>query len=542
MAKPTYLLQIGFGTTPFATTDVWTDVSTDMQEFHTRRGRQHELDRMEAGVATFVLNNASHDYYPDNADGTYYPNVACMKKVNLQAVHGGGTYPIYTGYAQSWAPFWRGQLTVAPTIKLNCTDALRSFARFLVNGTTFPQQTSGTRVIGVLDKFGFPSADREIDAGQELIASLATSNTNALEHLQSIQDSELGLFYQLANGKVIYEDHLHRTLGSHGTAQAVFGDDAGENKYSAVDFSFEDTLIYNEIHANRSGGSEQIIPYADSIAKYGTRTLNQSDLLLPTDTAVKVHALRVGSRYADVTKSRVKSITIAAGRDETNLYPIVLGCEISTRIGVRLNQAAIDSEYFIEGINHDWTAKSNELVTKWQLSEATQYLPTLGTVVEILRPNTGGDVNFWTPLGVPGSNWQDVDEVICDNDTTYVATGADGAQDLYNLPSPGYPSGTINSITLHCVNRALWAGATVSIAPQIKTEGTIYVGSTATFTSTYSDAPNTWSLNPKRNDAWAWNDLIDLQAGIRAITATHVTGNGARCTQVFMDINFTPTW
>ena len=57
-------------------------------------------------------------------------------------------------------------------------------------------------------------------------------------------------------------------------------------------------------------------------------------------------------------------------RDPGNLWPQVLGREISDRITVRRNEASIDHDYHIEGIEHDIDLVDRTWITKWQLSDA----------------------------------------------------------------------------------------------------------------------------------------------------------------------------
>ena len=69
---------------------------------------------------------------------------------------------------------------------------------------------------------------------------------------------------------------------------------------------------------------------------------------------------------------------------------------------------------------------------------------------ETLRPNAAGDEeSISNATSGAGNHWQDVDEVIADEDTTIVATG-DSAwlRDLYNLPASS-GSGKINNIKVY---------------------------------------------------------------------------------------------
>lgn len=58
-------MEIAFESDPADTTQVWTDVSQDVVSFSTRRGRQDELGRVEAGTASFTFLNWERRYDPE---------------------------------------------------------------------------------------------------------------------------------------------------------------------------------------------------------------------------------------------------------------------------------------------------------------------------------------------------------------------------------------------------------------------------------------------------------------------------------------------
>lgn len=65
--------------------DCWYDVTAYVREVAIRRGRQHELDRIEAGTATVVLANEDRRFEPYYASSPYYPYVLPMRRLWIQA-------------------------------------------------------------------------------------------------------------------------------------------------------------------------------------------------------------------------------------------------------------------------------------------------------------------------------------------------------------------------------------------------------------------------------------------------------------------------
>ena len=87
MAAPTCTVEIGFASsalTPLASV-VWTDVTTYCLGFDTKLGRQHELNRVEAGTATVRLDNKDRRFDPANTSSPYSPNVLPNKRLRIRA-------------------------------------------------------------------------------------------------------------------------------------------------------------------------------------------------------------------------------------------------------------------------------------------------------------------------------------------------------------------------------------------------------------------------------------------------------------------------
>ncbi len=144
-------------------------------------------------------------------------------------------------------------------------------------------------------------------------------------------------------------------------------------RYIDVELAYGDDFIYNDVRIKRIGGVEQVAADTVSTTAYGQRSLSRTSLLMPTDAEALIQAKYLLSRYKDPTL-RVRSITLYPDADPVNLYPKVLAFDIGTRITLQLNQAGIDADYYIEGIRHDWDARRNLWVTKYQLSDiATSY-------------------------------------------------------------------------------------------------------------------------------------------------------------------------
>lgn len=170
--------------------------------------------------------------------------------------------------------------------------------------------------------------------------------------------------------------------------------------------------------------------------------------------------------------------------------------------------------------------------------------PTISNVPTTLtiRPNAIGDTTEFVPSpAVP--NWQNVDEETRDDSTTYnrsIIYG--GTTDLYNLTDHTSESETITGITVFAwVYIDYKEGTDKHISTKIKTNGFSYVG-----TSHFSPVKKwilistNYSLNPKTDIAWTWNDIDNLQAGVYAAPPLSALYNH-KCTQVYVVIHYHTT-
>lgn len=111
--------------------DYWTNVSAYIKEFDTQSGRQHFLDRVEAGTATVTFNNRTGYFfnggdseYPTGPDGngTGYVIDARMP-LAITGTWDGVTYPVFKGYTDTVTE----DITdvVNTDLSVDCSDLLK---------------------------------------------------------------------------------------------------------------------------------------------------------------------------------------------------------------------------------------------------------------------------------------------------------------------------------------------------------------------------------------------------------------------------------
>ncbi len=481
------------------------------------------------------LSVAPGKYWPDNPANISPGNLDLRKKVRISAIWDGTTYYLYTGYIESYQPKWLSEAGyTGPVMQIGLSDSLTMFGRNLLNNAGYAQELSGTRAGHILHDDGFPDADRSLDAGiNQVQATGANVNLNSLSHLYSVADSEMGLFYMLANGNAMFEDRHHRTdTSSSGTfTDSMYG----------VNLALDDKLIYNQVRATNTGGTEQVYEDTTSEGKYG-KLVNSISLILTTDAQAYEWAAFEVARYA-YPAMRAKSITIRPQNNPDVLYPEVLGFELSTKITLVLTQGSISKDYFIEGIDHAIDFRTGLWETTWLISDASRYMAQ-PTVNNTLLPNAAGDITQLTPSTPP--NWQCVNEIPA-SDTDYVGCPytLTYLEDLYSLPAIGGGSTVINKVTVYYRCAANGDGYEWDFKPALKTtEGEFYgTNHTGTGQSDWTNYTDEWTVNPLTGNPFTVAEIQVLQAGI-AMIRVRTDGHGAYvyCSQLYVVVNETLQW
>jgi hypothetical protein len=138
----------------------------------------------------------------------------------------------------------------------------------------------------------------------------------------------------------------------------------------------------------------------------------------------------------------------------------------------------------------------------------------LGNVkVVAIRPDSAGDDTDWTPAA--GANYAAVDEVVLDEDTTYVETSGSGDQDLYNYEALS-SVGSIKGIQIITEVRVTDA-TSYDLNAVIKSNTTEDDGDPETITSTsYVTHIRLEETDPDTSDTWQAAAVNACQFGIKA--------------------------
>ena len=131
--------------------------------------------------------------------------------------------------------------------------------------------------------------------------------------------------------------------------------------------------------------------------------------------------------------------------------------------------------------------------------------------VDVLRPDGVGVHTDFTPLA--GNNWENVDDIVPDNNTTYNSSGTVNHKDSYALPSLA-AGGTIFGVKPKiCVTKDDAGAKGAKILT--RSGGTLYESSEVNPSTDYGSFGKIYQDNPHDSAAWEESDIDGLEVGVK---------------------------
>ena len=267
------------------------DVSNQVNQIQTRRGRNPLSDEFQTGNLTLRIVDQNGDFNPTNPASPYYQLLTPMKKVQITATYSGTTYPIFAGFITSYVNSQPKDATEVAYTTITAVDAQRLAQNAQVSTITGATagNLSGTRVNQILDEIDWPLTMRDVDAGLTTLQADPGTNRTSLGALQTVALSEYGAIYVDAAGSFVFQDRSV-TAGSIGATPTLFADDGTGITYANAVWKLDDTLVFNKSTVTRSGGSPQVATNQASIDKYFLHSYFLDNLLMQTDSVALDYA------------------------------------------------------------------------------------------------------------------------------------------------------------------------------------------------------------------------------------------------------------
>lgn len=376
---PRAKLEIAWASNPTDRCHVFENVTSDLR---TVAGfsiqsctRSFELDRFQAGTMSFGLDNRKRRYDDTYTSSPYYPNVKPTRptRFRMQVATDGPVIPGFFGETEGH-PLTRpaggldaiAMFTVSDMFSALALDKVRES---LVRETEFP----GARIEAVLDDV--PGIESSIEEGKHLMIGDELLGLGRLEHCQSISESDGGVLYADARGRIVYQDGHHRPLLEQ-TVRATYTDENSPEsvfKFKYMAPETDQSRLFTAAAVTPASGTVQRSVDDAKVLEHRERT-KELTVLLASDNDALAMANHYARRYS-TARSRVPGLllqpasAISVGTVQA-YWNAVLSHDISHRIrtverpmieGVPISSwTAVTRDHFIEGISmdirpDDWT-------------------------------------------------------------------------------------------------------------------------------------------------------------------------------------------
>ena len=347
--------RLGSGTLPVEITSLVSKIAI-------RRGRNRITNKFEVGTATVQLYDENGDWNPMNPAGAYYPNLVPLRQIIIYATYLGVDYYLFSGFITNYdTGFWQGNEDVS-NVTLRCIDGFKLLAGSSVSTVSGAPagQLSGARVNAILDAIAWPQSLRNVDTGDSPLQADPGTSRNALEALQTVENSEFGGFFIDAEGNSRF---ISRTnlITQPATSIYTFSDTGSDISYTNAVVAYDDTTILNDVTVTRSGGTAQNVKDQTSINTYFLHSGNRSGILVQTDTEALNQAQGILATRKD-PEIRIDSVELNL-YDDINPNKPKAGVDIELLDGITVTKTmpgstSVTQPSLVNGIHHDITKSS----------------------------------------------------------------------------------------------------------------------------------------------------------------------------------------
>ena len=324
------------------------DATEYVQEVSIKRGKLNPLDRFDAGSASVVFDNTTRFFDPL---GTSPFSQQLLPRRGIRIFS--ADVPIFVGIVEDWnLDYDRSGDSKSIAV---ATDKFLLLASQELEEFFTTEQKSGDRIVTILNKpeVLWPAGERDIETGQVTLQDdFIEDNTNVLEYLQLIAESESGSLFLAADGKLTFFDKLK---GPSSVDLVTFSDDGVDLPFQEIKALYGGEFLYNRVIIQALLGVPQISEDTTSQTFYGISTLSITDLLMKNDADAASKSAAILNKYKE-PNYRFESLTTNLNALDDTESLALLNRDLTDVIQVKFtpNQtgAEIDKLGAIIGIEH----------------------------------------------------------------------------------------------------------------------------------------------------------------------------------------------
>tara|TARA_Y100001935_G_C17307100_1_gene513055 strand:- start:884 stop:2152 length:1269 start_codon:yes stop_codon:yes gene_type:complete len=390
-------VEVAFDNNPFDDSLTFTDISSFVRQFNTKRGRANELGQFVGGTASLLLSNADNRFNPNNESSPFYDSansitkIQPLKPVKISATYDSVNYPIFFGFLDT-IPVSFPALGSDSVVQFNCVDSFKilnsqtlssagwrlgrgGFSEIGIStvlGYEDSQELSSARVSRLLDQVQFPSSLRDIQTGTLQVQSQATSNSDILSAIRQCETAENAQFFIGKDGKAVFRNRDYRISNTKAiTVQASFSNDGSNLPYADIVTSFDIHEVRNVYQWTRTGGTTQFVSDSNSVLRYRPVASVESTINVSDSDVLSLIEQKIAETSLPIV--RIDSLKVNP-RQNTDIWEKALGLEFGDRISVKIvnpDSSSYTDELWIESIQHNVNASSQTWAWNITLSPAS---------------------------------------------------------------------------------------------------------------------------------------------------------------------------
>ena len=331
---------------------IFFDVTDRVRNFSVRRGRPNQFAFNPTAQANIELNNHDRAFDPLYEDSPFFGNIVPRREIRITS----NEERIFTGWIDDW------DLAYTPdgdsTVTAIALDAFYILAGQTLTEFTPPVETVSERINRILNRPGvnWASSLRDIEEStQNLGAYAIDSETNVLNYLQRVADSEPGSIFIDKTGNVAF---TNRTKAARSTDLVTLGE--GGIGFDNLRVIYGSENLYNEVVVTRQDGGTAIASDINSQSAYGVRTFDVNNLLVETDEQIAEIALEYASRFSQ-PEYRFDSLEVDLHKLDTADQNSILGLELGSVVEAVFtpNGIAPAIDRYLEVINIEHSVRTD---------------------------------------------------------------------------------------------------------------------------------------------------------------------------------------
>ena len=300
------------------------DVTDRVTSIEITRGKPRRFASFPAASANVVFNNHDRSFDPEYKSSPFYGNIVPQRQIRISM----GSALAFTGLVEDW------NLSYLPNgdslAQADLIDSTTILAKQILPPSTPVIQSTGERVLAVLDSVNWDSRLRDIDSGTVSCGNqVITENTNALSYLQNVASTESGLLFISKEGNLTFRNR-RQYPNTDGTL--FFNQDSGI-PYTGIGIVYGSELLFNSITIANEGGATANASDTNSIISYGQRDYTQTGLLGETDEQSADLALFYADLYSE-PEFRVETLEISIDGLSESQQAQVFALEIGDVCGI----------------------------------------------------------------------------------------------------------------------------------------------------------------------------------------------------------------